>query len=315
MDGRDVELARVRIQVLQHGHPDRRNAGGDRHFFPLEQIDQAGWIQVRPWHHQLGAEHHRGEGEPPRVGVEHRDDGKDRVALGDVHTGAEREAEGVEHERAVRVEHAFRLTGGASGVAHGRRLVLLRLGQIHRRLGLGEQRFVFQIARRHRLGRADDDDGLDGRNERANLLPERQQRFVDQQELVLRVIDDVGELLGVEAEVEGVEDAADERDGEIGLEVRAVVPGERGDAVAGDDAEVGEGAGEPPGAVAEVAHGVAVNRLVREARDDLATPVDRLPSAEDGRQGERVVHHEAVHARDCMRNGPRVGVGTPYPRG
>jgi len=51
------------------------------------------------------------------------------------------------------------------------------------------------------------------------------------------VIDDVGEFVGVEAEVQGVQDGADQRDAEIGLEMRAVVPGQRRDTVARLDTE------------------------------------------------------------------------------
>ena len=91
----------------------------------------------------------------------------------------------------------------------------------------------------------------------AHLLPERQQAFVDEHGAVVGVVDDVGELVGVEAEVEGVEDAAHERDAEVGLEVRAVVPAERGDAIARPDAEIEQGAGEAAGADGEVAVGVA----------------------------------------------------------
>ena len=61
------------------------------------------------------------------------------------------------------------------------------------------------------------------------------------------MVDDVGELVGVEAEVERVEDAADERNAEVGLEVLAVVPAEGGDAVAGADAEVGQDTGPAAG--------------------------------------------------------------------
>ena len=57
-----------------------------------------------------------------------------------------------------------------------------------------------------------------------------------------------------------MEDAAHERDAEVGLEVRAVVPAERGDAVAGADAEAERGR-EASGARGEVGVGVAVPDL------------------------------------------------------
>ena len=106
----------------------------------------------------------------------------------------------------------------------------------------------------------------------------------------------------MKAEVERVEDGADEGDAEIRLEVRAVVPAERGDAVAGMDAEIEEGAGEAAGAFREGGVVVTADRLVGRAPDDLAVAEERFGAAEDGREGERIVHHEAVHAADCMRN-------------
>ena len=48
-----------------------------------------------------------------------------------------------------------------------------------------------------------------------------------------------------------MQDAAGERDAEVGLEVLAVVPAERRDAVAGLDAEVFQRAGEAARAVAK----------------------------------------------------------------
>ena len=65
------------------------------------------------------------------------------------------------------------------------------------------------------------------------------QGLVHHHHLVLGVARDVGQLIGMEAEVERVEHRAHERDGEIGLEVAVVVPAESGDAVAGADAEGG----------------------------------------------------------------------------
>ena len=112
-----------------------------------------------------------------------------------------------------------------------------------------------------------------------------------------------------------MEHAANERDGEIGLEVRAVIPAERRHAVAGDDAEVDEGAGEAPGPVSEVAHRVAMNRFVREARDDLLAAVESFSPAENRGQGERIVHHQAVHAPDCKRNEGAGGSGNVLPVG
>ena len=112
-----------------------------------------------------------------------------------------------------------------------------------------------------------------------------------------------------------MQDTANQRDGEVGLEVRAVIPAERRHAVAGNDAEIEQGASEAPGPVREVAHRVAMNRLVREARDDLLAAVDCFSPAENRRQGERIVHHQAVHAPGLYGNGGVGGSGNALPIG
>ena len=113
----------------------------------------------------------------------------------------------------------------------------------------------------------------------------------------------------------------------MGLEVRAVVPGERGDAVAGADAEVRERAGEAPRANGPVGVGVAMQRLVRPARHDFAAAEQLFGATEDRREREREVHHQAVHrvlqGRDSVRDerivvgnaGPGERMGTRYPLG
>ena len=61
---------------------------------------------------------------------------------------------------------------------------------------------------------------------------------------VLGVVDDVGQLLGREPDVERVQHGPHAGDGEIGLEVALVVPAEGADAVARLDAEPGQGGGQ-----------------------------------------------------------------------
>ena len=84
-DAREVELAGVGVEVLQHAHPDRRHAAGDRDALALKEIDDAGGVEVRARHHHLRADHRRGERHAPGVGVEHRHDRHHRVALAEAH--------------------------------------------------------------------------------------------------------------------------------------------------------------------------------------------------------------------------------------
>jgi hypothetical protein len=96
-----------------------------------------------------------------------------------------------------------------------------------------------------------------------------------------------------------VQHAAGERDGEVRLEMLEVVPSERGDTVAGADTKPVKGAGQSPDASREIRVGVPMKRPVGPSRHDVAAGMDLFRVAEDGRQREWKVHHQAVHGPDC----------------
>ena len=82
-------------------------------------------------------------------------------------------------------------------------------------------------------------------------LQDPNEGLVDDDRTVLRVVDDVGELIGVKARVEGVDDGAHGRDAEVHSEVLGLVPEQRRDAVSGPDAQVAEASGQAPGFLGE----------------------------------------------------------------
>ena len=82
-----------------------------------------------------------------------------------------------------------------------------------------------------------------------------EQRAVDEDHLVVGVVDDVGELLGEQPDVERVQDTPGARRGEVQLEVAGGVPRERRHPAVIGDAERVEHAAEAPGAVGPVAVG------------------------------------------------------------
>ena len=77
---------------------------------------------------------------------------------------------------------------------------------------------------------------------------QRGDRAVDDDHLVLGVVHHVGQLLGEQPDVEGVEHRPHRGDRQVGLEVLLVVPGEGAHPVAGADAEPAQGRGQPLGA-------------------------------------------------------------------
>ena len=158
----------------------------------------------------------------------------------------------------------FGIAGRAGRVAHRGGGALVGIGQLARRLPSSRSATRIRGSRRRTGFVAPTTMTIGTLTLGFTCSQSGQQAFVHEDRAILGVVDDVGELVGVEAEVERVEHAAHQRDAEVGLEVRAVVPAERGDAVAGRDAEIEQDPGEAAGAVGEVGAGVAADRLVGE---------------------------------------------------
>ena len=153
------------------------------------------------------------------------------------------------------------------------------------RVGAGEQLLVRVL---------DDEDVLD-RRVVLELVEQRQQHPVDDDDLVAGVRRDVREVGRMQPQVERVEDEAAARDAEVALHVLVVVPGERRDAVAALEPEVLQRHGELPGAPGAVAVRVAVEALVGEPRDDLLVREVRLRAPQERGERQLEVHHQAVH--------------------
>ena len=69
---------------------------------------------------------------------------------------------------------------------------------------------------------------------RGNALDQRRKGGVEQDCPVLSVVDDVDQLLRLQARVAGVHHHAAARDGVVGLQVAVVIPGNRANGVATD---------------------------------------------------------------------------------
>ena len=90
-------------------------------------------------------------------------------------------------------------------------------------------------------------------------------------------------------------DGAGPGNAEVHLQVLVVVPGERPHAVAGRDAEAGEGGGEPTAAAAEVGVRMVVHPAVGPPGVDPLVRKHPGRVLDDAVERQRVVHHQAVH--------------------
>ena len=181
----------------------------------------------------------RGLRDAPGVGVEHRHDRHRDVADAQPEGVGRDDAHGVQERRAVRVDDALRVPGGAARVAHRGGQVLVRDVEVDR-LGVGQQRLVVEdpgvVGDLGVAAVVHDHDVLD-RLHRVDQRPQqRQHGAVDEDDLVLGVVGDVGQLLGEQPHVERVQHPAGAGRGEVQLQVALAVPAERADPAVGADA-------------------------------------------------------------------------------
>ena len=197
------------------------------------------------------------------------------------------------------VDDTLRVAGGAARVTHARRTVFVVDAELDR-VGSGEQLLVveqfvavevggdvaFAVVHHHQV--------LQPFERRQQRGEQAEQRAVDEDHLVVGVVDDVGELLGEQADVERVQDPAGARRREVQLEVAGGVPRERADAPVGGDSQVVEDATELAGAGGPFA---VVHPLEpgTGGGDDLLVRVVLLGPLEDVRNREWNVLHQALH--------------------
>jgi hypothetical protein len=108
------------------------------------------------------------------------------------------------------------------------------------------------------------------------------------------VVDDVDQLIGGQADVQGVQDGAHTGGGEVDLQVAVGVPGEGGHPIAPPDPQPGQGVGQAVNPSMEVGVGVAVH-AGGGAGGDLLAGEETGGAVQEMMQGERPVHHQAFH--------------------
>ena len=197
------------------------------------------------------------------------------------------------------VDDALRIASGARGVAHGRGLAFvehwpgvagLRGGQ-HLLVGGGLPEGTGVPGTGHH-------DVLDGGELVLDPGQQRHQRGVDDDHLVLGVIDHVGELLGEQAEVQGVQDRPHSGDGQVRLQVGLVVPQEGAHPIAVAHPDGLERLGQSLGSLGHLGER-GLGELAGRAGDGdhLAVAVDLLAVAENATHQQRRILHRTQHDR------------------
>ena len=202
-------------------------------------------------------------------------DRQDAVGLADADAVGQHRPERVQERGAVRVHDALGVARGAARVAHATRPGSRRRRGTRSGAASAEQRLVVvDRGWRSASGTSPLPSSISTRcftvvERRQQREQQRRQRPVDEDHLVLGVVDDVGELLGEQPDVERVQHPPGARRGEVQLEVAGGVPAERGHPAVGGDAEGVEHAAEAAGAVGPLAVGLVLGATPRGRRDPL----------------------------------------------
>ena len=242
--------------------------------------------------------------------MEHRHDGQDGGVGIERQHRARAHHHRVDHRRAVRVEHALRIARGARRVAERRGRLLVELGPLERAGLVGDQLLVAEQLRdlgrgRHVGAVGHDHDVLHGLELVADALDDRHEVQVDEDDLVLGMVGDVGHMLGRQARVQRVQHGADAGDAEIELEMPVGVPGDGADPVAELDAQPLQRFGQLLGALVRVLVAVAVDRPLDGARHDLDVGIGGGRIVDDLRDQQRTVLHQTLHGVPSLTRAAR----------
>ena len=188
-------------------------APATRHLLVLDQLGQRLGLEELARHHQVGAHQHRPVGEAPGVGVEHRHDRHHAVAARHAQAVGEAHRQRLQQRRAVRVEDALGVAGRAARVAEARPPGGRRSpgSRSPRRRPSSSSSIVIALgsepvsAPPMTTKRSTVRSSARACSSRASTS-ER----VHQHDLVLRVVGDVGELLGEQPDVQRVQHRAHE---------------------------------------------------------------------------------------------------------
>ena len=189
----------------------------------------------------------------------------------------------------------------ARRVAHRRRLPLVQLRPWILVTRRGGQQILIAEDRRQlrgigrRGGAVHHDQVSHWRQLIRDALQQRQQIRVHEDQPILRVVDDVGEVLREEPQIQRVQHRPVARHAEVHLKVRRRVPAERRDAIALPHAKLLQCIGEPVDTLGPCAVGRALRPLggvgdERSAREERGGAVERVP------QREGIVHHRRDEA-------------------
>ena len=286
---------RVFLDGLDDAEPDRRHAAGEGDLLRNELVDQARGVQMRPREDDFRAGHRRGVGDAPSVGVEHRHDREDAVVHAETqHVGLGADHR-MQHHPAVRIDHALGVAGRPGGVAHGAAVGFVDCRQ-RNIAGAGLEEILVALHPLRHIAAEGNDDGPVLRHPVLELVVERQQNVIHDNDLVVGMGRDIADVRRAEPQVQRVHDAAGRRDAVIAFQVRGMVPGQCRHPVAFFHAGLDQCPGQFLRAVANVGIGVAQDGFVGPLGDHLLRRIHILHPCQQVIERQRIIHDRGDRA-------------------
>ena len=206
----------------------------------------------------------------------------------------------------VAVQRRLRIARGAAGVAHARGRVLVEArpfvgGRLAADPGLVAHQVGNAAVLRQLVGVAQRHELADGRAARVHGLHQRQEGHVEAQHLVFGVVGDPGDLVGMQARIDGVEHAAGTADAEVQLQVAVAVPRQRGHPVGKQQVHAIQRMRHLARPHGDVPPTVAMNVALDAPRHDLAVAMVALGEIDQGRDQQRLALHQTQHGYSWWR--------------
>src|SRR5579859_5611000 len=287
---------RIRFQRLQHAHPHRWHAARKCHSLLHHQIQNAFRVHVRSRQHQPCAHHRARVRQSPRICEKHGHHRQYRVAVAQPHRIHHRLRERVQHQRAVRIDHALRTSRRARRKTHRRAVILFDLRQRRVRRSIRDQLFIIQKSVRHLAASVRHHNYFFEWRFRSEFLQHRQQHIVDNQKPVLRVPRNRRYLLRMQTQIQRVQNSARARHAKKRLQMSAVIPHHRSHPVPRPHSHFDQRGSQPPRSPVEISVARPHNRSVRPPRNNFNLRKKFAVARENMLQRQRKIHHRSAHA-------------------
>ena len=274
-DKRSFKMRQANIRFTQRGKqtgPDDRNAEGDADLLFAQQPQQAVAVQIRPRQNQASARHRGNKRRAPGIDVEHRHHRQQRVLCR--YTGRIRliAAQRMQYQRAVGIQHPFRLPRGPGGIAQRGWRIFAHLGPAIRRIRFSDQLIKkqqrIQRGERFVIPRRQQNKMLYRWQVGPQRADKRQKGVVEKQNLVRGIIDDKGEMFRGQAWIDGMRHPSPRTDAKIDFQMTAIIPRQRAAAGACREIQPMHGGGQMPGVIRHLSPGTVLPSPQRPDRDN-----------------------------------------------